>query len=244
MALDFFALLDVEEKFVVADDLGDGEIDKVRQKRLFVLFAGSTEFARRDVCPREGVLPRTLDGAGDVVVLALVQKPVLDEGARRDDADDVPLHHAAPRFLGIGELFADRDLLAQRDELGDVCFRRVIGNAAHGRALFEPAVPPREREIEELRDAHGVVEEHLVKVAETIENDAVFVLLFDFEIVLHHGRESHRCPPKYIKLRNENAAQDCDGDLFQTKVPNKEMPLARSTRKSTNSPMTFFSLAK
>ena len=201
MALHLFALLDVEEELVVADDLRNGEIDKMGKERLFVLLGTGGAFARRDVRPGEGILPRTPDGAGDVVILALVQKAVLDEGARRDDADDIPLHHAAARLFGVGELFADRDLLPQRNEFGDVRLCRVIGNAAHGRALFETAVPPREREVEELGDAHGVIEEHLVKVAETIENDAVFVLLFDFEIVLHHGRESHRCPPEYIKLK-------------------------------------------
>ena len=48
-------------------------------------------------------------------------------------------------------------------------------------------------------------------------NDAVFVLLFDFEIVLHHGRESHRCPPEYIKLKNEGARHRIATIFFKPK---------------------------
>ena len=184
--------LGAEQHPVVADDLGGRELHQIFQtgrKRIFPRKIAGAEFARGDVCPGERTGAALAEGAGDVVVLLFVEEVFFDEGARGDDADDVSLHHAAARG-GLGELFADGDLFAEGHEAGDIVVGRVVRDAAHGRALFQAAVAPRQRQVQKLRHLFGVFKKHLVKIAEAIEQDAVFVLFFDLQIVPHHGRKS------------------------------------------------------
>ena len=47
---------------------------------------------------------------------------------------------------GILELFADCDLFTQLYKAGYIVIRRMIGHAAHGRTLVQPAVAPRKRD--------------------------------------------------------------------------------------------------
>ena len=150
------------------------------------------EFAEGDA----GAVPGEKDGA-DVVAAVLGEHGAVRNGAGGDDADDIALHQA----LGQGrvlQLLADGDLVALGDELGNVSFGAVIGDAAHGRALFgvlDVPVPGGEREVQLAGGGDGVVVEHLIEVAETEEEQAVAVLLLDLLILaLHRGQLSHRTP--------------------------------------------------
>ena len=190
--------LRAEQISVVADDLRRGELDQlfqaVTQKGVPRKYAGA-KFARRDVRPRQRAQRAVAEGAGDVIVLFFVDQVIFDERARRNDADDVPFDHPLTGRR-LGQLLADGDLLAHADQAGDIRVRRMKGNAAHRRALFQAAVAPGQRQIEELRDLLRVLKKHLIKISQPIKHDAVFVLLFDLEIVPHHRRKSaHPSPP-------------------------------------------------
>ena len=182
---DLRTVLHFEQQLVVADDLRHRKVDEEGEHFLRIGKLRRAEFARRDVRPRDRISLLRAIGAGEIVVLLFVEQIVLDDRPRGHDADDVPIDHPLA-FLGIGKLFADGDLFAHRHEAGDVGIRRVEGNAAHGRALFQPAIPARQREIEQFGDADGVVEEHLVKVAQAVEHHAVLVFLLHLKVVLHH----------------------------------------------------------
>ena len=70
------------------------------------------------------------------------------------------------------------------------------GHAAHGGPLFQPALLAGQRQIQFPRGGQRIIEEHLVKVADAVEQDLVLVLIFDFQILLHHGRQfGHGSPP-------------------------------------------------
>jgi hypothetical protein len=75
------------------------------------------------------------------------------------------------------------------NQLGDVAVGRVIRHAAHRRLVFLPLVARGQHEVEQRRRFLRILEEHLVKIAETIEEDRVRHLPLDLEVLLEHRSE-------------------------------------------------------
>src|SRR5258708_694782 len=140
-----------------------------------------------------------------------------------DDADDLAPHQPLGRGRVLG-LFADGDAQAMLDQFGDVAVRRVVGNAAHRRLMLLPLAPRRQNEIEEGRRFLGVVEEHLVEVAEAVEEDGVGDLPLDLEVLLEHRREL---------AGTGHAGRDCKvaGCLYLTEPSVSSRPAARRWRR-------------
>ena len=158
---------------------------------------GTAELTGRELAEGDaGAVPGEEDGA-DVVATLLGEHGAVRDGAGGDDADHVALHQALGQSRVL-QLLADGDLVALGDELGDVTLGAVIGDAAHGRALFgilDVPVPGGEREVQLAGGGDGVVVKHLIEVAEAEEEQAVAVLLLDLLILaLHRGELSHRTP--------------------------------------------------
>ena len=100
-----------------------------------------------------------MDG-GEVVVAGGVEDFVFGDGAGGDDAGDF----AADDAFGLGGVFhlvADGGLLAGADEFGEVGVNGVVGDAAHGGSAALG-----EGHAEDGGGGAGVVEKHLVEVAE------------------------------------------------------------------------------
>jgi len=107
---------------------------------------------------------RAVDG-GKIVGL-FGGKTGVESGARGEDACDFAANDLFGE-LWVLHLLADGDPVALAEQAGDVVFRRVIRDAAHGRvALF---VAGGEGDLQLLRGGFSVVEEELVEVAEAEE---------------------------------------------------------------------------
>ena len=154
-----------------------------------------------------GAVPGEKD-CTDIVAALFREHGAVRDGTGGDDADDIPLHKSLGQCR-VFQLLADSNLVAFCNELCDVAFRAVIGDAAHGRALFgilDIPVPSGERQVQFSGGGDGVVVEHLIEVAETEEEQTVTVLLLDLLILaLHRGQLSHRKPlpfrtgPRYCR---------------------------------------------
>ena len=125
---------------------------------------------------------------------------LLADRARRDHAHDLPRHQAAlwrqlkrrvrPRDLtGSGSytrarlglrLLADRDLQSGLEQLGDIGFGGMVRHAAQRHAVLGARG---ELDIEHARADLGVLEQHLVEVAEAKEQDRVGHLLLDAQVL-------------------------------------------------------------
>ena len=121
----------------------------------------------------------------DVVVFALLEHALLHHGAGRDDADNIALYQALGG-LGVLGLLTDGDLVALGDQPGDIALAAVERHAAHRRTLLLSAISAGKCELQLTRCDFCVLVEHLIKIAQTIEQNAVLVLLFDLKILLHH----------------------------------------------------------
>ena len=128
--------------------------------------------------------------AAQVVAAPRVQAGVVQHGARRDGADDLPLHQPLGQG-GILRLLADGHLVALGDEPGDVGIGGVVGDAAHGdlvlRRLGLVLVAGGQRQIQLLRGGAGVGAEHLVKIPQPEKQQGIRVLLLYVHILAHHG---------------------------------------------------------
>ena len=166
--------------------------------RIPAVYDHRVEFARGNVAVSkpEGRAARALfDGnTRDKAVLLVVEHLLLDNGAGRYDPYDVALDKAL-RKRGIGQLFADGDLIALFDKARYIGVYGMIRYAAHRGALLKAAVPAGQGQLKLLRGSQCVVEEHLIEVAETEEQQAVAVLLLHLEILLHHRSKTRHFIP-------------------------------------------------
>ena len=122
-----------------------------------------------------------------IVITTLVQHTAFRDGAGGDDPGDVSLHDA----LGLSRilhLLADGYLVALLHQPGDVGVHGVIGHTAHRGLLFLGLVPVPggQGQIQFPGGKLGILVKHLIKVAQTEEQDTVLVLFLDLEILPSH----------------------------------------------------------
>ena len=126
----------------------------------------------------------TGDTHGGEEVVALGDKhPFIEVRAGREDLRDLTFDELAG--AGFFNLIADGDLASGLENARDVTVGGMEGDAAHrdDAALGE-------RDVEQLRAALRVLEEHLVEIAEAEQQQRIFrQLAFDAAILRHHGRE-------------------------------------------------------
>ena len=106
--------------------------------------------------------------AGDVVVAVVLQHTALDDGAGSHHPDDVPLDQA----LGGGRVFhllADGHLVPFGDQPGHIGLIAVEGHPAHGGPLFQAALLAGEGEVQLPGGCDGIVEKHLIKIADAVK---------------------------------------------------------------------------
>jgi len=140
---------------------------------------------RREVHPRQAaLLAQGRDGGEEVVRLGVEQR-LLGEGAGRDHARHVAVHHALG-LAGVLNLVAHGHLVAGHDEALEVGVNRVVGKARQRhRAL---AVGARgERQAAHARQRLRVLEERLIEIAHAEEQHRSRVLFLEAG-VLPHGR--------------------------------------------------------
>ncbi len=136
--------------------------------------------------------------ACQIVVFILREHAALDDGAGGDNADDVPLDKPL-RQRRILHLLTDGDLVALGDQARHISLIGVERHAAHGGALLLAAVFAGQCQLQFARGCQRVIIEHLIEVSDAVKQDLVWMLFFDFKILLHHGRYcllghvSHSC---------------------------------------------------
>jgi hypothetical protein len=124
---------------------------------------------------------------GEVARQLGLEDIVVEHDARRHDPHDLALDQALGE-LGILDLLDEDDLVAELGELGDVDPRRVVRHAAHRHRIVLALVARGQREIEQPRADHRVLEEHLVEVTEPEQHQPIRMPLLDVQVLPHQRR--------------------------------------------------------
>ena len=185
----------VEERRLVHHRLGRGEAPQLVEQGADPVRTGEHRglgLAGGDVAGAQTRAGIVQIHAAQVVAALGAEAGLVDDGARGDDADDVPLHQPLGGG-GVLRLLADGHLVALGNEAGDVGVGGVVGDAAHGDLVVEGLglvlVAGGEGKIQLTGRRAGVGAEHLVEVAQTEKQDGVGILLLDLHILAHHGGE-------------------------------------------------------
>ena len=149
---------------------------------------GDQKVACGNIRRRDADLAGIVESAEDIVVFALIQGVHVQICAGRDDADHFPAHDS-PGIARVLHLFADGDLVPQLHQACQIGVNGVVGDAAHGGALREPAALAGQCQLQFPGDCHCIVKEHLIKISQTVKEQAVRVFLFCAQIMLHHRRQ-------------------------------------------------------
>src|SRR6516225_10402060 len=99
---------------------------------------------------------------GKEIVFADIEDAEIGGSARSDDAHNFAAHEF---FAGTSlfHLVANGDLEAGANQSGEIAFRGVIGNAAHGDGLAFFAVAGGEGDLQFARGDHGVFVKQLIE---------------------------------------------------------------------------------
>ena len=118
------------------------------------------------------------------------QQVILGESARREDADDLATQRtfAATRFLlfRILGLLADGDTMAGTDQPRQIAIHRMHRHTAHRNVVAIALAAFCQGDAKRGGADFGILEEHLVKVAHTVEQQGIRVRLFDLHILRDH----------------------------------------------------------
>ena len=152
---------------------------------------GQADLAVRQRRPRQAeAIGDAADGNEDRIAL-LGEQVALGQRPRRDDADDLALDRSLGR-ADLADLLADRDRLAEPDQLGEVGVDRVHRHAGHRDRLARARAARGQGDVEQAMRALRVIEEELVEVAHPVEEERVGMLGLDAQVLLHHRRVADR----------------------------------------------------
>ncbi len=158
------------------------------------------ELARRDVergerhgsvSERTGAARRSCGtkDCGQIVASLGIEKRVLGQGSRRDEAHHVAAHHrfgaALPRFGGILELLGDGHAKADLDKALQILVRAMDRHPAHGDVLPQMFAPLGEHDAKRCGGGNGILEEQLVEIAHAIPEQAVGVRCLNLKVLGH-----------------------------------------------------------
>ena len=165
------------------DDFGRPQPFQFGQERGSALQLGGFEVSGGQVHHRQAVAFAVgIDRRQEIITLGL-QHALVEVGAWAEDLGDLAFDELAGP--GLLHLIADGDLAASPEDAGQVAPRGVIGNAAHG-----DHPPLGQGHVEQLGAGLGVLEEHLVEVAQSKKQQRVLgQFALDPAILRHHGRE-------------------------------------------------------
>ena len=167
-------------------------------RRIPALHLGRPEGTRREVDRGEAITRAVRRERRKQARRRRIEALLLEDRSRRDDADDLALEEPASARL---RLLADRDRMARRQQPGDVWLRGVRREPAERDLVGIAAVARRQRQVEDGRRRLGVLEEHLVEVAEPEQQDRGLVLRLDAKVL----RDQRARPPLHLRRHGRTA---------------------------------------
>ena len=119
-------------------------------------------------------------------IAPLVQQGGVGKRAGGDDAGDGALHR--PFAGGFTDLFGNHHRFAQPHQPREVLVDGMNRHARHANRHTRRLAARGQRDVQQLRGAFGVFIEEFVKIPHAVEQQHVWMLVLDGEILPHHRR--------------------------------------------------------
>lgn len=163
------------------DNLGGSQALEFVEETRFSGDLRTSEAARGEVDHGETKGLVEGESAGEEVVAFGGQETFVEVGSRAQDLGYFSLHEFA--WSGVFDLFANSNLSSGPEEAGQVSVGGMERDAAH-----RCGAPFGECHVEQLSALQGVLEEHLVKVTESEQQQGIsWQFSLDSPILRHHG---------------------------------------------------------
>ena len=131
-----------------------------------------------------------------------VEQSGVGQRTRRDDPRDPPLDKPLARRR-VANLIDDDCALAAAEQPHEMLVERVMRNARHRNRCATRLAARRQRDVEQSRSALGVRVEQLVEIAHPVEQQPVWMLALEAQVLLHHRRLSSGNLSNRIVLRTK-----------------------------------------
>ena len=120
-----------------------------------------------------------------IIVSGFIQRCGIQSCSRCNYTDNFSLNKTFG-FLRVFHLLTDCHFVAFLDQSFDICLGCMKWNSAHRSTFFQSAVLTSKRQFQFFGYKDCIIKKHLIKVAKSIEQDAVLVTFFCFTIFPHH----------------------------------------------------------
>ena len=198
----FFQIVSVNathKKSVITDDLGRNKFVDLIQKFLWSVNFCQETVSCSNIC--NGTAKMIFHGYNrhQIVVFGFVQRCGIQCGSRSDHTYHFSFYQSFC-FLRVFHLFADCNLMSIFDQSFYVCFCCMKRDATHRRSFFQPTVLACQCKLKFFRYKKSVIEKHLVKIAQSVEQYGIFVFFLSFTIFAHHRAHlfvAHKTPYLY-----------------------------------------------
>ena len=121
-----------------------------------------------------------------------LEEIILGQRARREETDDVALHHCLgaplPCLRRVFQLLADSDPVSHADQFLQIGVCRMDGHPAHGDILALVLAALGQRDAERIRGNFGILEKKLVEIAHPEEQQTARIGLLEHQELRHDGR--------------------------------------------------------
>ena len=155
------------------------------QERLLLSNLGKTKFARGDIGGSQSEAALAFPYCRQEIIAAGIEPFCRGDRPGGNHPHHFPLHDPF-RTHGIFHLLTNGNFVTGFEQFLNIRLSRMIGHTAQGHRAVFGLVAGCQRDIENLRRCMSIFEEHLVKVAETEEQDRILITIFDFQILPHH----------------------------------------------------------
>ena len=154
-----------------------GELLRVRR------FA-EQETAAGEIDPGEAIARFARGDRDEKIVAAFFEQGLVGHRARRDHAHHLALDQTFRRCR-VADLLADRDRLAELDQLGKIAFDRMERHAGHRDRRTGGRAALGQSDVEQARGLARVVVEQLVEIAHAEKHQGVWILHLGGEVLAH-----------------------------------------------------------
>ena len=148
--------------------------------------------SRRDIQKRRAALILAECQSGDIIVLLLLEKLLVEGHTRGHQLSNSSLHYILSK-LRVFKLVAHRHLIARTDQSREICLERMVWESRHRDGSGSGAGTLCKHDSKHLAGYEGIISVCFVKIAAPEKKHCFRIFRLESKILLHH-----RCLGRFL----------------------------------------------